>query len=269
MSDRARQVLRDVDLIACEDTRHSGALLRHLNIQKPLISLHEHNETQRLPALLAHLAGGKHLAVVSDAGTPLLSDPGFPLVRAARGAGLQVVPIPGPSSLLAALVASGLPVDRFAFEGFLPPKATARRERLGSLAAEERTLVFFEAGQRLAATLQDARDAFGAERPAAVARELTKRYEEIHSAPLEELERWLAADDQRRRGEFVLLIQGAPPPDPTAVPPAAQRVLALLLEELPVKRAAALAARITGVAKNALYQTALDQRGAQPPAEDP
>ncbi|MDQ2696633.1 MAG: 16S rRNA (cytidine(1402)-2'-O)-methyltransferase [Pseudomonadota bacterium] len=256
ISARALEVLAGVALIAAEDTRHSGRLLAHFGIKTPLVSLHDHNERDRVPGLLAKLRAGGSIALVSDAGTPLISDPGFHLVRSARGQGLRVVPVPGPSSLLAALSAAGLPTDRFVFEGFLPARAGARRERLQALAGEPRTLVFFESGQRLAATLADMQDSFGADRPAVVARELTKAFEEIHGAALAQLGHWLARDPNRRKGEFVVLVHGAAADDADAGPQA-RRLLAALLEELPARRAAAVAAKITGLKTNDLYRLAL------------
>jgi len=269
ISARALQVLREVDLIAAEDTRHSRQLLQHFGIQTPLISLHEHNEQSRIPQLLSQLRQGKALALISDAGTPLLSDPGYPLLRSLREHGLRAVPIPGPSSLLAALSVAGLPTDRFVFEGFLPAKAVARRRRLELLAPEERTLAFFEAGHRIQASLQAMMEVFGADRRAVLARELTKVFEEIHGATLAELCDWLAAAENRCKGEFVVLVQGAPPPAATP-DPELRRLLTVLLEELPIKQAVAAAVRLTGVKKNLLYDLALELQGqAQAlPAED-
>ena len=256
ISARALRVLREAHCIAAEDTRHTGRLLAHFGIQTPLLSLHEHNERDRLESIVARLREGQTIALVSDAGTPLISDPGFPLVRELRRQGLQVIPVPGPSSLLAALSVAGLPTDRFVFEGFLPAKAAARRERLQVLAAEERTLVFLEASHRIAETLADLAAVFGAERPAVVARELTKRFEEVHSAPLEELAAWLDADPNRQKGEFVLVTQGAPVAS-EADTPEIRRLLTALLSELPVSRAVVVAARLTGLRKKPLYDLAL------------
>lgn len=260
ISARALQVLREVELIAAEDTRHSRQLLQHFGISTPLISLHEHNEQSRIPQLLSHLRQGKSLALISDAGTPLLSDPGFQLLRSLREQGLRAVPIPGPSSLLAALSVAGLPTDRFVFEGFLPAKAGARRHRLEFLATEERTLVFFESSHRIQASLRDMAKVFGADRRAVIARELTKVFEEIHDATLAELRDWLTAAENRCKGEFVILVQGAPPPAaaPELEP---RRLLAVLLEELPIKRAVAMATRLTNIKKNRLYDLALEIQG--------
>jgi len=262
---RALRVLREVACIAAEDTRHTGQLLRHFGIDTPLLSLHEHNERARLDSIVARLRSGEAMALVSDAGTPLISDPGFPLVRELRRQGLKVVPVPGPSSVLAALAVAGLPTDRFVFEGFLPAKTTARRVRLQALAAEERTLVFFEASHRIADTLTDLAAVFGAERPAVVARELTKRFEEIHGAILGELTAWLAADPHRAKGEFVLVVQGAPVASAVDTPEN-RRLLVALSAELPPSRAVAVAARLTGLRKKSLYDLALalgDRREAE------
>ncbi len=253
---RALRVLREVACIAAEDTRHTSQLLRHFGIDTPLLSLHEHNERARLESVVARLRNGDALALVADAGTPLISDPGFPLVRELRRQGLKVIPVPGPSSLLAALSVAGLPTDRFVFEGFPPARATARRERLQALAREERTLVLFESSHRIADTLADLAAVFGSERSAVVARELTKRFEEIHGAVLSELMAWLEADPNRSRGEFVLVVQGAPAASP-ADTSENRRLLLALLEELPPSRAVAVAARLTGLRKKPLYDLAL------------
>jgi len=261
ISARALQVLREVNLIAAEDTRHSRQLLQHFGIRTRLISLHEHNEQSRIPQLLSQLRQGKALALISDAGTPLLSDPGYQLLRSLREHGLRAVPIPGPSSLLAALSVAGLPTDRFVFDGFLPAKAVARRNRLEFLAPEERTLVFFEAGHRIQASLRDMAEVFGADRQAVLARELTKVFEEIQSATLAELCDWLAAAENRCKGEFVVLVHGAVSPAAAAPDAELRRLLTVLLEELPIKRAVAAAVRLTGVKKNLLYALALELQG--------
>ncbi len=262
LSARAIRVLQEVACIAAEDTRHTGQLLRHCGIQTPLLSLHEHNERARLGEVIGLLREGKAIALVSDAGTPLISDPGFPLVRELRRQGLKVIPVPGPSSLLAALSVSGLPTDRFGFEGFLPAKSAARRERLQALAGEERTLVFLEASHRVAETLADLAAVFGGDRPAVVARELTKRFEEVQSDTLDGLAVWLAADPVRSKGEFVLLTQGAAPAG-EADTPEIRRLLTVLLAELPTSRAVAVAAKYTGLRKKPLYELALTLGGRQ------
>ncbi|MGA7799759.1 MAG: 16S rRNA (cytidine(1402)-2'-O)-methyltransferase [Gammaproteobacteria bacterium] len=257
MSRRAVDVLAGVDRIAAEDTRRSRRLLDHYGIATPMVAVHEHNEQRVLGSLLQQLHDGRTLALISDAGTPLISDPGFALVRAARQDGIRVIPIPGPSAVVCALSAAGLPTDRFVFEGFLPARSAGRRGRLQALADEPRTVVFYEASHRIVDTLDDLVDIFGAAREALVARELTKTFETIRSGPLAELAAWVRSDPDQQKGEFVLVIHGATPPGSGELDSEARRVVDLLLEELPVKQAAALAARITGVARNRLYAYAL------------
>ncbi|GAB3369074.1 SAM-dependent methyltransferase [Azotobacter armeniacus] len=258
---RALRVLRDVALIAAEDTRHSARLLRHFGITTPLVACHEHNERDQGGRFLARLQAGEDVALISDAGTPLISDPGFHLVRQARAAGIKVVPVPGPCALIAALSAAGLPSDRFVFEGFLPAKAVGRLARLEQLKEESRTLIFYEAPHRLLECLGDLERIMGADRLAVLARELTKTFETLKGLPLGELRPWVAADGNQQRGECVLLVAGWQAPSEGSVPVAALRVLDLLLKEMPLKRAAALAAEITGVRKNLLYQAALGRQG--------
>lgn len=258
---RALRVLREVALIAAEDTRHSMRLLQHFGIDTPLVACHEHNERDQGGRLVERLLGGDSLALISDAGTPLISDPGYHLVRNARAAGVPVVPVPGPCALIAALSAAGLPSDRFIFEGFLPARSSGRRQRLQALAEEPRTLIFYEAPHRLLESLEDMRELFGGGRPVVLARELTKTFETIRGAPLDELCAWVAGDANQQRGECVLLVEGwQAPQGEEAVSAEALRVLDLLLAELPLKRAAALAAEITGVRKNLLYQSALERQ---------
>ncbi|HSB95389.1 MAG TPA: 16S rRNA (cytidine(1402)-2'-O)-methyltransferase [Spongiibacteraceae bacterium] len=254
MVPRAVSILQSVDLIAAEDTRHSRRLLDHFDIRTRCVAYHDHSSPAELAALLADLNAGRSIALISDAGTPLVSDPGYRLVDAALSAGIKVVPIPGPCAVIAALSAAGLPTDRFVFEGFLPAKMQARRQRLELLLHESRTLVFYEAPHRLLETLSDFEFVFGAARVAVVARELTKLHETIYRAPLGELHAWAVANNQGR-GECVLLLQGDP--EVAALDADSERVLRLLLEELPLKQAAALAAKITGQKKNELYQLAL------------
>jgi len=208
LSPRAVRALAEADLVACEDTRHTGRLLAHLGIDKPMVSLHEHNERRRIPELITALATGKTIAVASDAGTPLVSDPGFPLVRAAIAAGARVEPIPGPSAILAALVASGLPPYPFTFAGFAPPKSGKRRTFYRELGALGHTIVVYESPHRLAASLADAVAELGPDRPGALARELTKLHEEIVRGPLVELAAW--AGSKKLLGEFVVVIGGDP-----------------------------------------------------------
>lgn len=257
LSPRARRVLAEVALIAAEDTRHSGKLLAHFGIHTPLLSMHDHNEAERVPTLIEKLLAGESLALVSDAGTPLISDPGFDLVRAARAAGISVTPVPGASALIAALSVAGLPTDRFVFEGFLPAKAGLRRARLGELARETRTLVFYEAVHRLLEALQDMSAAFGEERSAVVARELTKLHETVRTGSLQELAGWAEQDTTAVLGEVVLLVEGAELVESGAVVVRPEQLLRALLDEIPLKQAVALAARISGGGKNAFYEMAL------------
>lgn len=260
ISARAIETLKLVDVIACEDTRHSARLLNHLNIRKPLLSYHDHNEAEQTKNLITKLQAGQRVALISDAGTPLISDPGYQLVRQAQENNIKVVPLPGPCALIAALSASGLPSDRFTFEGFLPAKHQARVECLEQLKNESRTLIFYESTHRITDSLRDMAAVFGGEREAVVARELTKAFETLRSATLSELADWVNEDADQRKGEVVLLVRGAAalPLDETRI--ATEKVLAVLLEELPVKQAAQLAAKITGGKKNALYQLALEMK---------
>lgn len=263
MSTRAIRTLREVALIAAEDTRHSTPLLRHFGISTPLIACHDHNEREQGAALITRLLAGEDIALISDAGTPLISDPGYHLVRQVRAAGISVVPIPGPCALVAALSAAGLPSDRFIFEGFLPAKSTARQSRLTAVQREERTLIFYEAPHRLLDCLTDLAAILGEDRPALLARELSKTFETLKGLPLGALRDWVAADSNQQRGESVLLVAGwSKPESEDEVDPESLRVLDLLLKELPVKRAAALAAEITGARKNQLYQVALERKSS-------
>jgi 16S rRNA (cytidine1402-2'-O)-methyltransferase len=258
LSARARAALEAADVIAAEDTRHTLALLRACGIEKPLISLHGHNESQRVPQLLARLESGENVALVSDAGTPLLSDPGFQLVQRAAQAGIAVHTIPGPSAITAALAVAGLPTERFCFEGFLPARAAERRAALAGLAHEARTLVFFEAPHRIAAALSDMAAEFGAQRRAVVARELTKMHETLYRGTLQELAARAAADENFQRGEITLVVHGAASAD--AVDEGElRRTVDILSKELPPGRAAAVAAQLTGASRAAAY--ALATRG--------
>lgn len=252
LSPRAQETLRGVSAICAEDTRHTRQLLSYFGIEQSLVALHEHNEAGLAERIVARLQAGESLALVSDAGTPLVSDPGFRLVAAARAAGIRVSPVPGPCALVAALSAAGLPSDRFAFEGFLPAKTGARRERLAQLAGETRTLIFYESSHRIEETLEDAVVAFGAERPAAIARELTKLFETVLSGGLGELHARVAADADQRKGEFVLLVQGVAD-DTDARVAEGRRIYALLDAHLPPSTAAKLAAEISGAPRKALY----------------
>jgi len=258
---RALRVLREVSLIAAEDTRHSARLMQHFGIGTPLAACHEHNEREQGSHFITRLLSGADVALISDAGTPLISDPGYHLVRNARAAGIRVVPVPGPSALITALSAAGLPSDRFIFEGFLPAKTAGRRARLEQVKEEPRTLIFYEAPHRILECLEDMQLVFGGDRPALLARELTKTFETLKGLPLVELAAWVAADTNQQRGECVVLVAGWQAPEgDDALSVEARRVLDLLLQDLPLKRAAALAAEITGVRKNLLYQAALDRQ---------
>ncbi|WP_296256546.1 MULTISPECIES: 16S rRNA (cytidine(1402)-2'-O)-methyltransferase [unclassified Pseudomonas] len=264
MSVRALKVLRDVSLIAAEDTRHSLRLMQHFGITTPLAACHEHNEREEGSRFITRLQAGDDVALISDAGTPLISDPGYHLVRQARAAGIQVVPVPGACALIAALCAAGLPSDRFIFEGFLPAKSVGRKARLDLLKEEPRTLIFYEAPHRILECLQDLEDIFGADRPAVLGRELTKTFETLKGLPLGELRAFVESDSNQQRGECVVLVAGwSEPEGEDAIGVEARRVLDLLLQEMPLKRAAALAAEITGVRKNLLYQVALDKQKTQ------
>ncbi len=258
ISQRALDVLARVTLIAAEDTRHTAGLLAHYGLNTPLTPCHEHNEEKLVPRLLGRLAAGDDLALVSDAGTPLISDPGYPLVAAARAAGIKVVPIPGPNAAICALSAAGLPSDRFLFLGFPPRARSRRRDWIASLAREPGTLVFYEAGNRVLETLADLATSLGLQRRAVVARELTKRFETFLTGTLEDLPPRLRGDPDQQKGEFVLLVEGSR--DQVTVEAEGERVLAILARELPLKQAAALAAEVTGDKKNRLYRLALAWR---------
>jgi 16S rRNA (cytidine1402-2'-O)-methyltransferase len=260
MTPRAVEVLRAVDLIAAEDTRRSTPLLRHFAITTPITSLHEHNEARRVATLLERLEAGQSLALISDAGTPLVSDPGFLLVREARARGLQVSPVPGPSALVAALSVAGLPVDRFVFEGFLPVRSGPRRARLEALADEPRTLAFYESPHRIREALADMAAVLGGEREAVLARELTKIHETVRAAPLADLVALLERDPDQRRGEFVILVHGAPEQAGEGVREGErelERLLTVLLGDLPLKQAVQLAVKLTGRRRNEVYRLAM------------
>jgi len=255
MSPRAIAVLQGVTRIAAEDTRHSRPLLRHFGIQTPLFALHEHNERTITDQLIRLLASGDSLALISDAGTPMISDPGFHLVRAARAEGMRVIPIPGPCAAVCALSAAGLPSDRFVFEGFLPSKSGARQQRLERLVDESRTLIFYESSHRIVAALADMVLILGKTRHAVIARELTKQFETIRGGGLGVLSEWVSNDPDQQRGEFVVLVQGAEMAT-RADDLEEERVLGILLESLSVSQAVALAAQITGGKRNRLYALA-------------
>lgn len=260
LSPRAEAVLGLVDLIAAEDTRHSRPLLHHFGINTPLMAFHEHNERQVMEKLIDRLVQGESIALISDAGTPLISDPGFPLVRECQLKGIKVSPVPGTCALIAALSVSGLPTDRFAFEGFPARTSSARTRQFEALAQESRSLIFYESSHRVLATLGDMVAVFGAQRQAVLARELTKTYETVLNGQLEELLQRLEQEPVQQKGEFVIVIAGAEPQDSDTLSPNAQRTLEILLAELSVKQAAAIAAKITGLKKNRLYEVALNMR---------
>lgn len=255
LSERAQHTLAAVNCILAEDTRHSQRLLNHYGITTPLQSLHEHNEQERIDELLVRLQAGESMALISDAGTPLISDPGYRLVSAAHGAAIRVLTIPGPSAIIAALSVAGQPTDRFVFEGYLPAKPAARRQRLMQLASERRTLVFYETPHRLVAMLTEAAEIFGGERSATLAKELTKQYEQNVQSTLAGLQDWLAVDPKRSQGEFVLVVAGNTQPPATDDP---LPLLRSLLKHVPVKTAAAIAAEVSTHSKNELYKMALD-----------
>lgn len=254
---RALHVLSLVDAVACEDTRNTAQLMNRFGLHKPLIAAHMHNEREAAEGLIARLQAGERIALVSDAGTPAVSDPGARIVDAVRAAGLRVIPLPGASAAVAALSASGLVNDQFHFVGFLPSKSKQRESVLQGLVAAPATLVFYEAPHRIVECAQALADAFGAQRQVVFAREVTKLFEQIHRCPLGEAVAWLKSDANHEKGEFVVLVEGAPPADESQ-DAETDRILQILLAELPVKQAAALAAQITGKKKNALYDRALE-----------
>ena len=255
---RALEVLRGADAIACEDTRHTRRLLEHFGIRSETFSLHEHNEAAAAERLVRLLREGRTLALVSDAGTPAVSDPGARAVAAVRAAGFAVIPVPGPNAAIAALSASGLTDPHFLFYGFLPAKEAARRKALAELKPLPCALVFYEAPHRIEEAVADLAAELEPQRTLVIARELTKLFESIASLPLAEAPAWLAADEDRRRGEFVLAVSAPPPAE--GIGPEAVRVLELLLAELPLKQAVKLAAEISGDSKNALYDLALEKK---------
>lgn len=264
---RALEILRAVDVIAAEDTRHTMHLLAHFAIQKKLVAVHEHNEQRSAAALLARLQAGESIALVTDAGTPGISDPGAVIVDAMHEAGVTVVPIPGASAAVAALSAAGITAAGFVFYGFLPASGAARRRVLEELRQHTVTLVFYEAPHRIIESIGDMATIFGGERRLTIAREITKTFETFHRCPLADAVAWLQADANRQRGEFVVLVEAEPPKAAAAVSDEAQRVLKLLLDELPLKQAVKLATEITGGKKNALYEFALGITSNNPQAE--
>jgi 16S rRNA (cytidine1402-2'-O)-methyltransferase len=261
LSPRAVETLKKVDLIAAEDTRHSGRLMQHFAISTPMLAVHDHNERQRAQMLVNKLAEGQSIALISDAGTPLISDPGYHLVSAVREAGYQVVPVVGPCALIAGLSVSGLATDRFSFYGFLPAKSSGRKQHLQQLEKVTHTQVFYESPHRIVAMVDDIVTVMGADRKLVLARELTKTFETVYGAPAIEVQAWLAADHNQQKGEFVVLIAGAEPEELQDIGPEEERMLTLLLAELPIKKAAAITAAITGHKKKALYDRALVLQG--------
>lgn len=259
ISNRAIEVLSTVDFIAAEDTRHSQRLLELLGIHKKVrwVALYDHNERAESAIILGRIQKGENAALISDAGTPLISDPGYALVRMAHEAGIKVTPIPGACALIAALSASGLATDRFCFEGFLPPKAHAREKRLQEEAEETRTLIFYEAPHRIVETLKTMIQIWGGEREATVARELTKAYEVIKHATLSTLLEWVESDPNQTRGEIVLLVKGATRSEKSDLPPEALQTLSILMTELSLKQSVELTAKICGLRKRLLYAHAL------------
>lgn len=257
---RASRILASVDRVAAEDTRHSGKLLQHLGISKPLLALHDHNEREKAASVLDRISAGESIALISDAGTPLISDPGYVLVRDARVRGIRVIPVPGPCAFVAALSAAGLPTDRFLFEGFLSAKSSARRSTLKSLYREAATMVFYEAPRRVPAMLADVGECFGWERQVVLARELTKTFETFYYGSAEDVLAQLEGDPNAGKGEFVVIVAGAPPAERGEELLDVDRLLSLLLPELPVKQVAKIVAELTGGSKNELYQRALALR---------
>ena len=258
ITQRALYTFAQVDLIAAEDTRHSGLLLSHYGIKKPFFALHDHNEQEKAHILVEKLKQGSNIALISDAGTPLISDPGFHLVRQCREAGIRVVPVPGACAAITALCASGIASDRFCFEGFLPAKSKARKDKLENIAEEDRTLIFYESTHRILDTLEDMQSVLGEERYIVLAREITKTWETITGNTIKNLREWLLEDPNRTKGEMVLIVEGKPKSDNNdEISPQAVKALELIAEELPLKKAAAIVAELYGYKKNALYQFGL------------
>ena len=258
ITQRALDTFAQVDLIAAEDTRHSGLLLSHYGIKKPFFALHDHNEQEKAHILVEKLKQGSNIALISDAGTPLISDPGFHLVRQCREAGIRVVPLPGACAAITALCASGIASDRFCFEGFLPAKSKARKDKLENIAKEDRTLIFYESTHRILDTLEDMQSVLGEERYIVLAREITKTWEMITGNTIKNLREWLLEDPNRTKGEMVLIVEGKPKSDNNdEISPQAVKALELIAEELPLKKAAAIVAELYGYKKNALYQFGL------------
>ena len=259
ITQRALEAFAQVDLIAAEDTRHSGLLLSHYGIKKPFFALHDHNEQEKAYLLVEKLKQGTNIALISDAGTPLISDPGFHLVRQCREAGIKVVPLPGACAAITALCASGIASDRFCFEGFLPAKTKARKDKLEQVVNEERTLIFYESTHRILDTLEDMQAVLGEKRYVVLAREITKTWETITGDKIQSLRNWLSDDPNRTKGEMVLIVEGKPKSNnEEEISPQAIKALTLISKELPLKKAAAIVSELYGYKKNALYQYGLE-----------
>ncbi len=255
LSPRAQQILSDVDLIAAEDTRHTGRLLSHFSIKSTLISVHDHNESARAQLIIDALTQGKRIALVSDAGTPLISDPGYGLVKRVRDAGFRVSPVPGCCAFVAALSAAGLPSDRFMFIGFLPAKKQARIKQLTALVDDSCTLIFYESTHRILACLDDMESVFGVDREIVIAREITKTFETFKSGSVADIKEWMLADHHQQKGEFVVLVRGAVCSEKEqSVDSQSAKLLMLLASELPPKKAASIVAEVTGIHKKQLYE---------------
>ena len=252
---RAIEILKQVDIIAAEDTRHSSTLFKHYGIRTQSVSLHNYNETKRTQFILSQLESGKDVALITDAGTPLISDPGNHLVSKAREYGFKVIPIPGACAAITGLCASGLPTDKFIFEGFLSPKSKQRIDRLQELTNEFRTMIFYESPHRLLKTIKDMREIFGDERYVVLGKELTKTFETVHGDTILGLQNWLLEKPERQKGEFVIMVKGSC--DEVIINPEVLRIFELLFKELSHKQAAALTANITGANKNELYKISI------------
>lgn len=259
ISPRAIETLKMVDFIAAEDTRHSAKLMQHFSIQRPLVAYHDHTSVEQSQRMIERLQKGESAALISDAGTPLISDPGYRLVSLARDAGIQVVPIPGACAFVAALCAAGLPSDRFIFEGFPPAKTSARKSYFQLVEKEERTLVYYESPHRIVESLYDMQEVFGASRNAVMARELTKTFETFLHGSIEDLCRWVKEDANQQKGEIVLVVEGLKQEVQEELAPEVQHTMRVLMDELPLKQAAALTAKICDEKKNKLYKWGLAQ----------